>query len=76
MVDCSRMSVIDGVRRAIEGTFGPPAGVLWQDAWDGVDPGDKPYGCWSVPTMDSFLRRQMKVHGISRLDFESSEGSS
>ena len=69
MVDCSRATALDRRRSTLEAAFGLAAGTLWQEALDGVDVGDAPYGPWSVPTMESFLMRRMAAHGLTREDF-------
>ena len=69
MVDASRATAWDGRRSALEQAFGSPAGLLWQDALDGIDVGDAPYGPWSAPTMEDFLLRRMAARGLLRGDF-------
>jgi len=69
MIDCERLSVVDRRLKVLEEAFGPAVRPLWEDAVAGVDVGDKPYGCWSGSTMESFLLRRMSHHRIKRSNF-------
>jgi len=70
MIDCKRVSAVDRCADALQKAFGKAVLPLWQDAITGIDVGDKPYGCWSMPTMESFLLRRLSHHGLKRADFD------
>ncbi len=70
MVDCTCATAVDRRRETLVAAFGPAAGLLWDDAWAGVEANPSYPFIWGDDLMFDYLSHRLPARGLTTADFQ------